>query len=185
MKIFSVIALTLTSSLLVAAPVSDEHAIAKGSAASAALLQKLGGEVKSNMQSNGPVKTLEFCALNALSLTDQVARETGTQIKRLSLKNRNPANFAAGEDKKLLEKWETMVQNGQSLPSHEVKKQPNGATVYYKPLFINNEACLKCHGDIASDTPLAKAIKSTYPEDKAVGYKMGDLRGMVKVDIAK
>lgn len=185
MNRFSLTLLAFASSLLVAAPVSDEQLIAKGSAASAALLQKLGGEVKNKMQSNGPVKTVEFCSLNALTMTDQIAKETGTQIKRLSLKNRNPVNAATGEEKELLEKWEKMVQNGQSLPSHELKKSPNGELAYYKPLLISNEACLKCHGDIAEDSPLAKAIKAAYPEDKAMGYKMGDLRGMIKVERAQ
>ncbi|MBN2869756.1 MAG: DUF3365 domain-containing protein [Campylobacterales bacterium] len=181
----TLIALACISSFLVAAPVSEEHAISKGAAASAALLQKLGGEVKTNMQANGPVKTVEFCSLNALSLTDQIAKETKTQIKRLSLKNRNPVNAAAGEEKALLEKWEKMVQNGQSLPSHELKKTADGGMVYYKPLLINNEACLKCHGNIAEGSPLTQAIRSTYPEDKAVGYKMGDLRGMIEVKISQ
>ncbi len=179
----TLIALACISSLLVAAPVSEEHAISKGAATSAALLQKLGNEVKINMQANGPVKTVEFCSLHALSMTDQIAKETGTQIKRLSLKNRNPVNAATGEEKELLEKWEKMVQSGQSLPGHELKKTAEGGMVYYKPLLINNEACLKCHGDIAEGSPVAKAIHATYPEDKAVGYKMGDLRGMIKVEM--
>ena len=106
-------------------------------------------------------------------------------IRRIFPKNRNPVNAAAGEEKELLEKWEKMVQNGQSLPSHELKKLPNGEMAYYKPLLISNEACLKCHGTVAEDSPLAKAIKATYPEDKAMGYKMGDLRGMIKVERAQ
>lgn len=185
MNRISLISLAFASSLIAAAPLSDDQAIAKGSAASAALLQKLGGEVKKNMEASGPVKTVEFCSLHALSMTDQIAGESGTQIKRLTLKERNPVNAAEGDEKALLQKWEEMVKNGQNLPSHELKKAKNGKIVYYKPLLINNEACLKCHGNIAADTPLDKAIKSTYPEDKATGYKMGDLRGMIKVEIAR
>ena len=185
MNRFSLVSLVFASSLLVAAPMTEEQMVAKGSAVSAALLQKLGGEVKKNMQAQGPVKTVEFCSLNALSMTDEIGRESGTEVKRLSLKNRNPVNAAEGEEKALLEKWEEMVKNGQSLPSHELKKLPNGKTAYYKPIVINNEACLKCHGDIAADSPLGKAIKATYPDDKAVGYKMGDLRGMIKVEMAQ
>jgi hypothetical protein len=32
---------------------------------------------------------------------------------------------------------------------------------------------------------LAKAIKAAYPEDKATGYKMGDLRGMIAIEMAR
>lgn len=185
MKIYSLILLSAAASLLCAAPLSDEQAIAKGSSASAALLQKLGGEVKSNMQANGPVKTVEFCSNNALAMTDEISARTGTKISRLTLKERNPLNTAKGVEKALLEQWEQMVKNGQSLPAHELKKLPDGKRVYYKPLLINNEACLKCHGEIAYDSPLGKAIASTYPEDKAKGYKMGDLRGMIRVEMGE
>ncbi|MBV5321708.1 MAG: DUF3365 domain-containing protein, partial [Sulfuricurvum sp.] len=55
--------------------------------------------------------------------------------------------------------------------------------MFYKPIVINNEACLKCHGNVEGD--LAKAITAAYPEDKATGYKMGDLRGMIAIEIAR
>lgn len=185
MKFFPFAIALAASSFLCAAGLNDDQRIAKGAAASSALLQKLGGEVKKNMETSGPVKTLEFCSMNALPMTEQVGKEHGTKIQRLSLKNRNPLNAATGEDKALLEQWETMLKNGQSLPSHELKKLSSSQSVYYKPILINNEACLKCHGDIASGSPLGKAIATTYPEDKALGYKMGDLRGMVKVEISE
>mgnify|MGYP001765501785 CR=1 FL=1 len=175
----------LVASSLSAASVSDEQAIAKGSAAAAALIQKLGGEVKKNMESSGPFKTVEFCSNHALSMTDQVGAETGTKIKRLTLRERNPINAAAGDEKTLLETWERMVKNAQALPPHELKRDADGKALYYKPLVINNEACLKCHGDIAADSPIGKALHATYPEDRATGYKMGDLRGMIKVEIAE
>lgn len=185
MRFVALVSLALASSILAAAPMNQEEAAAKGSAVSAALLQKLGGAVKSNMQANGPVKTLEFCSLNALAMTEQIGRESGTEVSRLSLKNRNPVNAADGDDKTLLEKWERMAKNAQPLPAFELKQFPDGKTVYYKPIVINNEACLKCHGEIQNDSPLGRAIRSIYPEDKATGYRMGDLRGMIKVTIGK
>jgi len=40
--------------------------------------------------------------------------------------------------------------------------------------------CEKCHGKIGSTLKEADyaSIKSLYPEDMAIGYKTGDLRGM-------
>lgn len=185
MKIFPFAVALATSSFLCAAALNDDQRIAKGASSSSALLQKLGGEVKKNMEASGAVKTLEFCSMNALPMTDQVSKESGTKIQRLSLKNRNPLNAVVGEEKELLEKWEKMVKSGESLPPHTLKQLSETRSVYYKPILINNEACLKCHGDIAPESALGKALKTTYPEDKAVGYKMGDLRGMVKVEIAE
>lgn len=175
MNRFSLISLTFISSLLLAEPLSQEAAIQKGSAASSALLQKLGG----------PVGALRFCSQNALLLTDQAAKESGVSIKRVSLKNRNPANSASAEEQTVLNGWEKMQHSGQPLPAYEIKHIAVGEYTYYKPIVINNEACLKCHGDIAADSPLGKEIKAIYAEDKATGYTMGDLRGMIVITLPK
>lgn len=185
MNRFSLISLTFISSLLLAEPLSQEAAIQKGSAASSALLQKLGGELKGQMQTGGPVGALRFCSQNALLLTDQAAKESGVSIKRVSLKNRNPANSASAEEQTVLNGWEKMQHSGQPLPAYEIKHIAVGEYTYYKPIVINNEACLKCHGDIAADSPLGKEIKAIYAEDKATGYTMGDLRGMIVITLPK
>jgi len=181
---FSIISLTLSSLLLHATPLSQEEAIAKGNQVSAALLQKLGGEVKAQMQTNGVMGALHYCTQSALPLTDSVAQETGTTIKRVSLRNRNPINEANKGEKIILEKWEKSVKNKAPLPAYEIEKLSKGGFNYYKPILLNNEACLKCHGDIQG-SPLAEAIKTSYPNDKAMGYKMGDLRGMVVITLPK
>lgn len=185
MNRFSLLLALLASSVLTASTASDDKMIAKGSEVSAALLQKLGGELKSKMQTDGPLGALRFCSQNALALTDQVSRETGTSIRRLSLKNRNPVNDASNEAYALLKKWEQMAQNAQALPEYELKKLSENQSIYYKPIVINNEACLKCHGEIGADTPLGKAITAAYPEDKATGYKMGELRGVIEITIPR
>lgn len=183
MKRFIVIPLTLASSLLFASPLSDEQVIAKGDQASTLLVQKLGGELKGQMKNAGAIGALNFCSQNALNLTAQVASETKTSIKRLSLKNRNPLNAPSAQESALLNKWEALVKTGQPLPPNELVKVSEGTTVYYKPILINNEACLKCHGNVEGE--LAKEIRAAYPDDKAMGYKMGDLRGMIAVEISR
>lgn len=182
MKFFSLFSITLSSSLLYASPSFENTLISKGNEVASALLQKLGGELKTQMQSSGALGALNFCSQNALTLTDQVAKETKTSIKRLSLKNRNPINIPTAQETAMLNKWDAQAKNGQPLPPYELVKVSESTAVYYKPIVINNETCLKCHGNIEED--LAKTIKAAYPEDKATGYKMGDVRGMISVEIA-
>ena len=178
---YSLLSLMVSSSLLLAGSLSEEEAIQKGSAISANLVQKLSVELKGHMQSSGPLGALNFCSQNALSLTDQVAKESNATIKRVSLNNRNPINSTNADEQALLRKWEKLQYSQQPLPAYEIQNKPNGNYSFYKPIVLNNEVCLKCHGEIASDSPLSKEIKTLYPEDKAVGYKMGDLRGMIVV----
>jgi len=183
MKFFTLISLSLASSLLLASSSSEDMAITKGNEVSSALLQKLGGELKTQMQTTGAMGALHFCSQNALTLTEQVAKESKTSIKRISINHRNPVNKANAEETTLLQEWEKLVKNGQPLPSHKLVTVSDNTVLFYKPIVINNEACLKCHGNVEGD--LAKAIKAAYPEDRATGYKMGDLRGMIAIEMAR
>lgn len=183
MRRFSLLSLFLASALLAASPLSEDQMVTKGSETSALLLQKLGGELKSQMQTNGAMGALRFCSQNALTLTEQIAKESKTSIKRISINNRNPVNKADKDETDLLNEWDKLVKNGQPLPAQKLVKVSDSTVTYYKPIVINNETCLKCHGNVEGE--LAKAIHATYPEDKATGYKMGDLRGMIAITIER
>jgi hypothetical protein len=183
MRRFFVIPLTLASTLLIASPLTHEQVSLKGNQLSSALFQKLGGELKSQMQTNGAMSALHFCSQNALTLTEQLAKESKTSIKRVSIKNRNPVNNANKYEIALLNEWDKRAKNAQALPEQKLVTVSDSTVMYYKPIIINNEACLKCHGNVEGE--LAKAIKDAYPEDKATGYKMGDLRGMIAIEIGR
>jgi hypothetical protein len=44
--------------------------------------------------------------------------------------------------------------------------------------------CLACHGDPeAIDPQVKRLLAERYPDDTAVGYKPGDLRGAVSVSV--
>ena len=58
-------------------------------------------------------------------------------------------------------------------------------TTFFAPIVLNNELCLKCHGepgrDIAPEN--AAVIQRLYPQDEATGFKLGQLRGAWRIDI--
>jgi len=150
------------------------------------LLKTLGGNLQKHMKAGGPIDALNFCSDNAYNLTEQVDERMGrdVSVKRISLKYRNPANAPQGSEKAILESLQTLHANAVVLPKEVVEVVGNGSYKYYKPLLINKEVCLKCHGDVAK-TPLAEAIEERYPEDKATGYKMNDLRGAIVVTVKR
>lgn len=160
---------------------NNTAALQKGESAAAALVQKLGGELKAVMQKDGPIEAISFCSKNAIFLTHDVSKTYGVKMKRVTLQQRNPLNRPTLTESNILSKWVAAVANAQ----HPVAILANTATgfAYYKPIIINNEVCLKCHGVIDDSTHLGQALKSIYPNDYATGYKMGDLRGMIVVDI--
>jgi hypothetical protein len=75
-----------------------------------------------------------------------------------------------------------MIREGKELPQSLVLKE-DGVYYFYKPLKIQ-AVCLNCHGDKnAMDKALVEKIKQLYPNDKATGYKGGDLRGVVRIKV--
>jgi hypothetical protein len=58
--------------------------------------------------------------------------------------------------------------------------------VYYKPIKIMMPTCLKCHGNSSDlDAAALQQIQVKYPDDLAVNYEQGQLRGMWKVKMRK
>ncbi|WP_345970944.1 MULTISPECIES: DUF3365 domain-containing protein [Sulfurimonas] len=158
---------------------------ATGQKTAAALLKSLGGNLQKHLKSGGPMEAFGFCSDHAYTLTEVIDQSMGSDVsvKRISLQYRNPANAPQGSEKAILESLQTLQANGVVLPEDVVEVVGDGVYKYYKPLLINKAACLKCHGDIDKLPELAKAIRERYPEDKATGYRMNDLRGAVVVTV--
>lgn len=151
------------------------------------LIQTLGKNLKQHLKSDGPLGAATFCSTQALALTDNVTAQYGKNIsvKRISLKARNPVNAAQGSEKVIMEALQNLHSNGVILPKYIVERVDATTAKYYKPLRITKEVCLKCHGNIAENTKLSALLKQTYPNDKATGYTMGDLRGAIVVTISQ
>lgn len=134
--------------------------------------------VATAIQQGGTDYAVEFCNLNAPPITDSVAHKYQTYIQRLSDKNRNPANSIQSKTDSLA--WQKIKTDKTDF----VKQDEKGEVHYYKPILLAMPTCVKCHGgkeDISGSTQ--KLIAEKYPNDKAVGYKMGDLRGMWKIKL--
>ena len=60
---------------------------------------------------------------------------------------------------------------------------PDGKSVrYYRPLVIS-ETCLKCHGEREQmSDQLRGLLDQHYPRDKAHGYQLGELRGLIRIE---
>lgn len=176
-------ALLLSSALF--AQETPKKVIDTGEKVSAELLKNLGSKLKHEIKTNGVIAAVSFCNTNALTLTEEVnlRQMEGISVKRISLKERNPSNIPSEDEVKALEKMQRLLDE-KSLPGYIVEEDFR-TYKYYKPLVIKKEVCLKCHGDLSKTPEVANFIKESYPEDKATGYKMGDLRGAILVEIKK
>jgi hypothetical protein len=158
----------------------------QGAAATMALMGMLQSNLGAAMQKGGPSYAVEFCAGEALALTDSVARQFGggTSIKRVSDNHRNPVNAPDAAEVRALRHFQDALEESGSLPEDWIQQTASGELRYYRPLVIA-EPCLACHGDAESiDPAVAEAIAARYPDDRATGYEVGDLRGVVRVTVS-
>ncbi|WP_297443862.1 DUF3365 domain-containing protein [Sulfurimonas sp.] len=183
--------LSLATSLLLAAPKTKENTqikalIKMGQTSSKLLLKTLASNMKKNMKAGGPLQALDFCSQEAYTLTEKVNQKlpNGVRVKRISSKFRNPANKPTGNEQVVLESLQKLKDANILLPKQLIQKVDANTYKYYKPLIIKKQVCLKCHGDV-KETDLKRAIAERYPIDKAMHYKMGDLRGAIVVTITK
>lgn len=168
---------------------SEEAVVAKkGREMTDQLMKSLSGQLKAALQSGGPENAVSVCQQIAQTLTDGVGSgHEGVLISRKSLKARNPVNRAVGQDAEVLEDWEGELREGKELGRHKVFLLDNKNFVYYQPIFTQ-EVCLRCHGDSETFSPaLSGLLEKFYPQDQAVGYREGELRGAfrVEIDLAK
>lgn len=143
--------------------------------------QVLISNVANAMQEGGSIHAVDFCNVEAMPLTDSLSKLHDVSIQRVSDKNRNPQNaLATSMDMDVWEKVKTAMSS--ETGSKQFLEEENGSYFYYKPIVIAMPTCLSCHGDKNDiDEATQKLIAERYPEDKAMGYQMGDLRGLWKV----
>ena len=174
----------LLTSVILASSVFAEGYVAKANKISKDLLKTLGSNLKKEMKANGPVKALEFCNVNASKLTKKIdAKYKGIEVKRVSLKPRNSSNKPSKDEVVILKSLENMYKVG--VKPKNIVQKIDGKVKVYKPLLISKKVCLVCHGDLSKNKTLAKKIHKLYPNDKATGYKMHDLRGAIVVTMPK
>ena len=150
------------------------------------LMANLMTTLQEKIASEGPAAAIAYCRLEALPLTAQVAEEFPSvkNVRRTSVRVRNPANAPDPTDRSVLEEW-LMTWNPAAPPRPVIKEFTAGDGTrelrYYRPVPVM-ATCLACHGngdDIAPD--VRAAIGRDYPQDKATGFKEGDLRGAIVV----
>ena len=159
--------------------INKETEIAHAQSAIKAFAGELKAELKKAIKKGGPVNAIGVCNTKAISITRNVSKEQGLTLGRVSLKNRNPNNASNDWQKKILEDFEIRKSRGDALPSlthAEIIEQDTGKQFRFIKAIPTGQVCLLCHGtNIAPD--VQKKLDELYPEDRARGFSIGDIRG--------
>lgn len=150
------------------------------------VVPKVVNAMQEAVADKGVAGAIPVCKEQAPELIAQKRKETGWDIRRVSLKSRNAergtpdlwearvlADFniraAHGEKPETLEKSEIVTLDGKPVLRY-MKALPTG------------DVCLKCHGPAESlDAGLKAKLAESYPHDQATGYTKGQIRGALTV----
>ena len=160
----------------------EARVVAVGSGAAERLRTSLVKRLTAAIDSAGAAHAISVCSTDALALTDSITRTLGpgVEVKRTALRVRNPDNAPDSLETLALAHFTAAAEAGDSLPRHYVQRTTDGFR-YYEPL-VTMPLCLQCHGpgrSIAAD--VRAEIAERYPQDRAIGYRQGELRGLIRV----
>jgi hypothetical protein len=143
---------------------------------------KLSGALGEAIAKDGPAGALNLFSEKAPQIAKQVAAAHGVTLRRATYKPRNPNNAADEVEKSAMETFmAALAEKEASTP--QVITNADGGRTFIAPIVLGNPLCLQCHGtpgkDIAPET--LAAIQKLYPDDKATGFRLGDLRGLWRI----
>lgn len=159
-------------------------ALERGRRIAAEAFTVLSSELRRALETGGFTNAIRLCSVKALPLTKLVGDTNQVRLRRVSHRARNPANQADSEELRIIECYQQMLAEGvRNLAPIVVHPSTNRVT-FYAPIVLNLPLCLACHGEPGSTLlpQAAELLPRLYPEDRATGFRLGDLRGLWRID---
>ena len=171
-----VVWLLLTSAALAA--LAADRAV-EGPKVIADAFGKPSAALAESVSKNGAAAALSVCSERAPQIGNEVAETHGVKLRRATKKPRNPKGAADETEKAMLAAFAEALAKKEA-PKPQIVTNTDGSQTFFAPIVLGNPICLQCHGELGKDvTPeTSAAIQKLYPEDKATGYQLGDLRGL-------
>lgn len=147
--------------------------------------QTLTAIQKSQLETVGAENAIPVCKQVAPALAESYSKG-GQVLKRVSLKARNQAlGTPDAWEKTALESFDQAQREGKPIDKLEtstVSKDADGRWFRYMKAIPTQPQCLQCHGKPADISSGMKAKLATeYPNDKATGYSVGEIRGAISI----
>ena len=160
-------------------------ALAQARAAAVSLSTELRELLQKEMAAGGVKAGVQVCATVAQEKTRAFREREGRDVRRVSLRNRSLLNVPDEYERQVLESFDRLdPEKRASAESYEVVRVGEKEVLRYLRPIVTAQTCLGCHGDPAKIDPAVKALLAeSYPDDKATGFAVGDVRGAVSVRI--
>jgi hypothetical protein len=158
----------------------DSERVREARAVSAELGGKLKAQLEAAMKAGGPASALAVCNTVAPGIGADLSGTYGGDVGRTALKVRNASNAPDAFERGVLERFVSEAAKGADIAAleHSEVIEENGQRVlrYMKAIPMAEKPCAACHGQAVAPDLLDK-IRALYPDDQAIGFTPGEVRG--------
>jgi hypothetical protein len=150
------------------------------------VIPKVVNAMQEAIAEKGVAGAIPVCKEQAPALIKEKRKETGWDIRRVSLKPRNAERGTPDLwEVRQLADFNIRAANGEKPETMEKSEivSIDGKPVFrYMKALPVADACRKCHGPVESlDAGLKAKLAESYPRDLALGYAKGEIRGALTV----
>jgi hypothetical protein len=167
------------------AQAQDDELLKQSRNLSLSMLKELGAKLQSAMAEGGAINAISVCNLQAPAIANRVSNENQVILSRVGTRARNPIMGVPNAwQTKALAQFEAGMARGDKpadMEFSETVAKPDGSKEFHfaKPILMQ-PMCLACHGNSEHISTDVKAkLSELYPNDKAINYQAGQLRGAV------
>ena len=177
-----VVAALITPFVTTFAYAGDDALLGEARKVATTLPPKLLAALQDEISKSGPEGAIPVCKDMAPKMAGEISRQTGWKIKRVSLKARNEARATPDAwEKAALEDFDKRAAAGEP-PAQLEKGEKVGEEYRYVKALPVQPLCLSCHGPADQLSPAVKSVLGQhYPNDRATGYSVGQIRGAISV----
>ena len=182
MKILLIAAALATPFVTTLAHAGDDAMLSEARNVAMSLPPKLLASLQEEIKKSGPEGAIPVCKDMAPKMAGKLFQETGWKVKRVSLKPRNEARAIPDDwEKAALADFDKRAAAGEP-PAQLEKGETVGSEYRYVKALPVQPLCLNCHGPVDQLSPAVKSVLGEhYPNDRATGYSVGQIRGAISV----
>jgi len=163
------------------APAELKPAIQKADLVIVSMQNATSTELTSALASGGPGDAIRVCHLSATTLAHRLGREEGIAAGRTAARLRTPSNAPKPWAAPIVKQYADA--KAASVDGFAVDL---GDKVGVMRPVAHRAVCSPCHGVEEKLNPRVRdELKDRYPADHATGFKDGDLRGWIWVEVPK
>ena len=140
-------------------------------------------QLMSAMAAGGPTAAIEVCKIAAPAIAATASDAQGWRIGRTSLRLRNAGNAPDAWELAVLRDFEARKTAGEdpgTLDHAEFVFRDGQRTFRYMKSIRTRPVCTVCHGT-GIKPEVAATLDALYPEDRARGFEVGDIRGAFSI----